>query len=146
MPKKLTHEREQAIREGFIKFPFPAFLGITLEELEYGSARMRLPFRRELTQGRDYIHGGAVTALCDSAVAFALATMIEEGENMLTIELKINFTAPADSDIIADAKIAHKGDYTAVGDVAVTDNQGKLIAKSLVTYFLRANKATGNTE
>jgi uncharacterized protein (TIGR00369 family) len=144
MPENLSRQRELEIRERFNRFPFPTYLGISIDGLEYGLARLRLPFRREITQGKDYIHGGAITALCDSAVAFALATMIGEGENMLTIELKINFTAPADTDIIAEAKIIHKGDYTAVGEVEVTDENGKLVAKSLVTYFLKNKEGGGN--
>ena len=109
---------------------------MVLEILEYGAARMKLPFRPQLTQGQDYIHGGAITSLCDSCVALALATMIERGEYMLTIELKTNYTAPADGDIFARARIIHRGNHTAVGEVDVTKSDGTLVAKSIVTYFL----------
>ena len=136
MPGKLTVQKEKQLREEFGRFPFPAFLGLQIDNLEYGSARLRLPFDQRLTQGQDYIHGGAIASLCDSSVAFALATMIEKGEYMLTIEFKINFTAPADNDVFADARIIHKGNHTAVGDVEVTKSDGTLVAKSIVTYFL----------
>jgi len=136
MPEAISKEKERKIREEFSKFPFPAHLGVVLESLEYGAARMKLPFRQQLTQGQDYIHGGAITSLCDSCVALALATMIDRGEYMLTIELKTNYTAPADGDIFARAHIIHKGNHTAVGEVDVTKSDGTLVAKSIVTYFL----------
>ena len=136
MPEEFSKEKEKKIREEFSKFPFPAHLGVVLEILEYGAARMKLPFRPQLTQGQDYIHGGAITSLCDSCVALALATMIERGEYMLTIELKTNYTAPADGDIFARARIIHRGNHTAVGEVDVTKSDGTLVAKSIVTYFL----------
>lgn len=136
MPEAISKEKERKIREEFSKFPFPAHLGVVLENLEYGAARMKLPFRPQLTQGQEYVHGGAITSLCDSCVALALATMIERGEYMLTIELKTNYTAPADGDIFAHARIIHKGNHTAVGEVDVTKSDGTLVAKSLVTYFL----------
>lgn len=140
MPKKISKETERKIREEFSKFPFPSYLGVKVESLEYGSARLKLPFRPELTQGQNYVHGGAITSLCDSCVALALATMIDKGEYMLTIELKTNYTAPADKDIFAHASIIHKGNHTAVGEVDVTKSDGTLVAKSIVTYFLYNNE------
>jgi uncharacterized protein (TIGR00369 family) len=69
-------------------------------------------------------------------VAFALATMIDGGEDMLTVELNVNFMAPADDDIFADAKIIHKGRRTVVGETEVRKADNTLIAKALVTYYL----------
>jgi uncharacterized protein (TIGR00369 family) len=140
MPKSIPKEKDRKIREEFSKFPFPAYLGVIIENLEYGTARLKLPFHPQLTQGQDYVHGGAITSLCDSSVALALATMIDRGEYMLTIELKTNYTAPADGDIFADARIIHKGNHTAVGEVDVTKSDGTLAAKSIVTYFLYSDE------
>jgi acyl-CoA thioesterase len=137
MSGRLSSKRKQQILSEFPRFPFPNHLGLEIEELRYGYARLKQPFKTELTQGHDYLHGGVITALCDSAVAFALATIINKGEDMLTIELKVNFTAPADDDVFADAKIIHKGKNTAVGEADVYKKDGTLVAKGIVTYFLR---------
>jgi uncharacterized protein (TIGR00369 family) len=136
MSEKLSRENEQKIRSAFVKFPFPQHLGFEITKLDYGYACMKLPYKHEITQGQNYIHGGAIASLGDSAVAFALATMIDGGENMLTIEFKINFTAPADDDIFAHAKIIHKGSKTAVGEADIKKSDGTLVAKSIVTYYL----------
>ncbi len=139
MSGKLSAQKEARIRAEFPKFPFPALVGFEIEKLEYGAARLTVKHRYDLTQGAGYLHGGVISALCDSSVAFALATMIDGGEDMLTVELKVNFMAPADDDISADAKIIHKGRKTAVGEVEVRKADNTLIAKALVTYYL--NKA-----
>ncbi len=136
MQNKLSAEKEAQIRAQFPKFPFPALIGLSIEKLKYGFARFKAAHRHELTQGMEFLHGGVISALCDSAVAFALATMIEDGERMLTVEMKINFIAPADDDIFAEARIIHKGRKTAVGEVEVRKADNVLIAKSLVTYYL----------
>lgn len=136
MSEKLSAEKEARIRAAFPAFPFPALLGVSIEKLEYGYSRMKVGHRHELTQGQDILHGGVISAVCDSAVAFALATMIEGGQNMLTIEMKVNFIAPADDDIFAEARIVHKGRKTAVGEVDVRKADETLIAKALVTYYL----------
>jgi len=136
MPEKLDGAIEAKIREQFPRYPFPAFLGIKIEELDFGHARLSLPIKDELTQGMGYIHGGAITSLCDTSVAAAIFTMLDDDEQILTIELKINFLAPAAGDIYAQAKILHKGRKTAVGEVDVSDLSGALIAKALVTYYI----------
>lgn len=101
-----------------------------------GEACLRLPFQGDLTQGNNIIHGGAISTLCDTAVAVALATMIGSFEGMVTIELKINFIAPADGDLLARAMIIHKGKSTAVGEVDVRKQDGTLAARGLITYHL----------
>jgi acyl-CoA thioesterase len=136
MPEKLDSVREAEIRADFPRYPFPAFLGIEIESLETGCARLSLNYRPELSQGMGFIHAGAITALCDTAVAVAVFTMTEPGEKVLTVELKVNFLAPADRDIVATAKILHKGRRTAVGEVDVNGADGALVAKALVTYYV----------
>lgn len=136
MSEKLSPQKEGKIRAEFPKFPFPALAGFRIDKLEYGAARLTVKHRDDLTQGSGYLHGGVISALCDSSVAFALATMIDGGQDMLTIELKVNFIAPADDDIFANARIAHKGRKTAVGEVEVRMADNTLIAKALVTYYL----------
>jgi uncharacterized protein (TIGR00369 family) len=136
MSEKLDSIKEAKIRQRFPEYPFPAYLGIKIETLELGRAQLTLKCRRELTQGMGYLHGGVITALCDTSVAMALFTMIEEDEKILTIELKVNFLAPADGKIRSLARIIHKGRRTAVGEVDVTNCSGTLLAKGLVTYYI----------
>jgi len=136
MPQKLDSAREAEIRADFPRYPFPAYLGIEIESLETGCARLSLKHKPELTQGMGYIHGGVLTSLCDTAVAVALFTITEEGEKILTVELKVNFLAPAAGDVLATAKILHKGRRTAVGEVDVIGADDALVAKALVTYYV----------
>ena len=63
--------------------------------------------------------------------------MVSRDENISTLEMKINYLKPlAGGDIIAEAKIIHRGTMTAIGDVEVKDGKGNLIAKGLVTYAI----------
>jgi uncharacterized protein (TIGR00369 family) len=136
MQEEIDRMLEAKIRDAFLKYPFPAFLGIKIDQLEHGCARLSLPHRGEFTQGIGYLHGGAITALCDTSVAVAIFTMLDDDEKILTIELKVNFLAPADGNIYALARILHKGRKTAVGEVDVADTGGTLVAKALVTYYI----------
>jgi acyl-CoA thioesterase len=136
MPEKLDSIKEAKIREKFPQYPLPSTLGMEIERLEYGMAGLHLRHKTELTQGGGFIHGGAISALCDTAAGVALHTMIDDADKILTIELKINFIAPASGDIYCLAKIIHKGRKTAVGEVDVTGESGELVAKGLLTFYI----------
>lgn len=96
--------------------------------------------RRELTQDTGAAHGGALTSLIDSVVGLALCTMLTSDDIITTIELKVNFIAPARLGVLkAEGGIVHKGSRIAVGDADVKDRNGKLIAKGIVTYMILGN-------
>jgi len=70
-------------------------------------------------------------------VGMALVGLIDKDENISTLEMKINYLKPLIAgDIIAEAKIVHRGTMTAIGDVDVRDEKGNLIAKGLATYAI----------
>jgi len=117
--------------------PFYNHLGIYLTGLGAGRAELRIKVTKRLTQGAGVAHGGVAAALIDSAVGLALCTMIEEEEFITTVELKVNFTAPAQLGLLkASGHIIHKGKRIAVGEAEVKDQKRRLIAKGLVTYII----------
>ncbi len=113
------------------------FLGIEVVRTAPGSARLRLPWRLELTQPLGYIHGGIIATLADAAAGWALFQSVSRPEGCTTLEMKINFLSPVvKAAMVADAKVLRLGHSTAVIDVDVRAAR-TLCAKSLVTYFVR---------
>jgi acyl-CoA thioesterase len=74
----------------------------------------------------------------DSAVGLALCTLLKHRELITTVELKVNFIAPAKTHarLRATGNILHKGKRIAVGEAEVRDLNGALVAKGLVTYLV----------
>ena len=117
--------------------PFWSLLGMELTDIKKGWAKIRLPFTKKLANGIGVAHGGAIFSPADSAVGMALIGLVNKDENISTLEMKINYLRPlAEGEIIAEAKIVHKGTTTAIGDVEVRDGKGTLIAKGLATYAI----------
>jgi len=120
--------------------PFWKLLGMEVVDVKKGWAIVRLPYTDKLAQPDGVAHGGAIFSPADAAVAVALLGLIDKGETLLTIEMKINYIkAVREGDIIAEAKIIHKGGKTAIGDVEVRNSEGDLIAKCLATYMIIKN-------
>jgi len=120
--------------------PFWALLGMELAEIRKGWAKLRIPIDEKLNNAIGLVHGGAIFSVADSAVGMALVGMIHRNENISTLEMKINYIRPAKGgELIAEAKIIHKGNQTAVGEVEVRDETQNLIAKGLATYAIFNN-------
>ena len=113
-------------------------LGMEVTEIKEGESRIQMPFKQDLTHPYGIVHGGAIASLADSAVAMALISLVEPEDRITTIEFKINFFAPiSKGELEAHAKIIHKGSKTAVGDVEVINEEGKLVAKVIATYSIK---------
>jgi acyl-CoA thioesterase len=117
--------------------PFWSLIGMEIVLLKKGWAKIRLPFTEKLANSSGVAHGGAIFSPADSAVGMALVGMLEKGENISTLEMKINYLKPfSGGEILAEARIIHRGTQTAVGDVVVRDGNGDFIAKGLATYAI----------
>ena len=119
------------------KMPFYRFMGIRLVGVGWGRSEIRLKVGRGLTQNAGFAHGGVSAALIDSAVGLALCTMIDSKSSIRTIDLHVNFLAPArPGSLTARGRIIHRGKRTAVGDCEFTDEARKLVSKGTATYLI----------
>lgn len=133
----ITPAKAKIQRQKFQNTPFAQTLGMKIVKLKPGYAELSLAYQKKITQPYGFMHGGAIAALADTVAATAIHTLLEPEDKMVSIELKINYLAPVTKGkIVASAKVIHKGRKTAVTDVDIKDNEGKLCAKSIVTYML----------
>ena len=120
--------------------PYYTLLNMKILEVKDGYARLTMKLEEKHLQFLKTVHGGAVASLADSAAAWATVGSSGLETIPVTVEMKINFLAPVESGLLtAEARIVHKGKTISLSDVEVKDNEGRLIAKSLVTYYLRRN-------
>jgi uncharacterized protein (TIGR00369 family) len=119
--------------------PFVRHLGLRLERLEPDRALLAMPFSEPLVTIGDVVHGGAVSSLIDTAAMAAAWSTPGLPENIrgTTVGLSIQFLATARSrELVADATVIRRGRSLCYCEVDVTDSDGQLVAKGLVTYKL----------
>ncbi len=109
--------------------PFSRLLGTKLTRFEKGQAELRLDLNPDHLQQHGFAHGGVVSYLADNALTYAGGSVLG---NVLTSEMKINYTRPAKGEVlIARAHVISSGKSQAVCrcDVfVVLDGQEKLCA------------------
>ena len=105
--------------------PFEEYLGMKIEEAAGGRSVLTMPFRGKHAQGQGLMHGGAVTALADTAVAMAIKSLLPEGASFVTTELSVKFHAPIhEGTVTARAEAVMEGERTVRGTAEVLDGQG----------------------
>ena len=102
-------------------------LGMQVLEIKPGSALLRMKVREDMLNGHQTCHGGLISALADSAFAFACNSY-----NELTVasSFSIDFMAPArQSDVLTArcTEISRTG-RTGIYDASVTNQHGERIA------------------
>jgi acyl-CoA thioesterase len=114
---KTMYERDPASRA----------LGMTLDEIRPGYARMCMPVRANMLNGHGTCHGGYIFMLADSAFAFAC-----NSHNHVTVGAgcTIDYLAPArEGDLLtAEAVEQALGGKTGIYDIVVTSQDGRKVA------------------
>lgn len=130
------------IRSSFVRQNFLALLGAELESVEPGQVVISCRRREDLTQQQGFLHGGLVTSIADVTCGYTALTVIPEGQEVLTVEFKINLLRPVTGrKIIAAGSVIKAGKSLAITEAEVTDaDSGKIVAKMLATMIPAARK------
>ncbi len=113
----------------------PANIGELLgtEEIETDAERGYFKGRyqgvQSMSNGRNIIQGGMLGAMLDNAMARAAMAHMGPGRHVMSLEMKVNFMAPAPlSSIIGEGWVVKMGRSIAFLEARLTDEGGKLLA------------------
>jgi acyl-CoA thioesterase len=117
----------QAAQAMFERDPASRALGMRLDEVRPGYARMSMAVRPDMINGHRCCHGGFIFMLADSALAFAANA---RNQAAVAAGAAIDFLAQAlEGEVLtAEASEQGGGGRSAIIDVRVTDAAGKLVA------------------
>jgi len=126
------------IRKVIEVMPFSKNLGMEVEDVSEGYAKLRLHFKPENTTAANALHGGAIASLIDTTGAMAAWTTAEIGKPKYfgsTVGVNVNYLSGAiGEDILAEGRILKRGKEIIYTDVRVENEAGKLLAQGTVTY------------
>lgn len=102
-------------------------IGIEIDAMAPGYAKLRMRVRPEMLNGFKICHGGYITTLADSAFAFACNS---RNELTLAAGIVVDFIAPAQLDdvLTAEARESSLSGRTGIYDATVRNQRGEVIA------------------
>ncbi len=83
------------VRRIFERAKFVESLGIELVEFGDGWCETRVAVTPALEQQHGFVHAGVLMTLADHTCGGAAATMVPEGQDVITVENKVSFLRPA---------------------------------------------------
>ena len=131
----ITDERMRRAAEGLRSLAFSRLIGMELTELAHGKAVITVGMRDELSRPGGILHGGVTATVIDTAMAFAVRTLLDESAETATIDLTVHYLRPHSvGDIICTARVVRAGKRIFTVEADVANEDGKLIATGLSTY------------
>lgn len=123
---------EDRIRQSFAAQSLMATFGATLARVEEGAVEIEAPILPGSLQQHGFAHAGLTFAIGDSAAGYAALSVLPEGYEVLTTEMKVNLLAPGQGDLlVARGKVIKPGRRLVIvqADVfALTDGKETHIA------------------
>ncbi len=114
---------------------FFEYLGMSIERATPEEAVVRMHVPRQLLSPHGLVHGGAISALIDTAIGIAVACRLAPGDRTATHELNINYISfAAKPTVIATARVLRVSRTVAHTEAEVRGEDGTLIAKALGTF------------
>ena len=126
----LTDEELSRLREAINHVPYALLLGINFEDARRGAATLSMSARPELERFGGIMHGGALASLADSAAAFAVLPMLEDGEQTFTVDLTLHYLRPVTGGkLTAHARVLRAGRRVATVSVEIFNESGALVGR-----------------
>lgn len=117
--------------------PYFSLLSMKIREIRIGNSLLEIDLARKHLQPFGLVHGGAISSLVDAAAFWSVFAEVDEDMGMTTVDLKVNYLAPAVSGILtARGRRIRLGKTLGLADAEVTDEDGKIIAHGTSTLML----------
>jgi acyl-CoA thioesterase len=118
--------------------PFADLLGVHRAAMGDGRSRFELAIRADHMNPHGVVHGGVVYTLVDYAMGGALTSRLAPGERCATLEIKINYLAPATAGrLAAEARVVERSARIGVLEARVQDEAARLIALATGTFYIQ---------
>lgn len=124
------------IESGEPIMPFAALLGFSVKSVELGQAVIEFEMAEHHVNTMGTLHGGVFCAIADTAMGVAFATMLEEGETLTTLALKIDYLKPIwKGKLLVLGKVVKKGKMTGLVECDILDENKQLVSRASSTYM-----------
>lgn len=134
---KLNPDYKKAVTGVVNGSPYFSLLSMEIKDLGWGTSLLEIEVAQKHLQPFGFVHGGVIGSLIDAATFWAVFPQVEREVGLTTIELKVNYLAPAkEGRLVAEGRCIKKGKTLALGEAYVRNDKGNLIAHGTSTMIV----------
>ena len=93
----MNHELKAYLDERLKNNHFIHHMGLVLDEVDSGEARMSITVESHHLQQNGFMHGGVTATLLDVVTGIAAYTAVPKEKNVVTADLKVSYLNPSTS-------------------------------------------------
>jgi acyl-CoA thioesterase len=130
---------EELQKRGRDANPFFNLMGIEVVSFGDGEATLAMEVRADMLNGAGWLQGGIYTALSDEAMALALFTALDEGDQIATISETTSFFRGVQSGkIVAEGRVSRMGRQVAFakGRVMADGAEGPVLSQTSASFSI----------
>jgi uncharacterized protein (TIGR00369 family) len=117
--------------------PFFSLLSMEIKDLQWGTSLLEVKLEEKHLQPFGMVHGGAIASVVDAAAFWAVFPQVEKGMGLTTVEMKLNYLAPAQKGkLLAQGRCIKMGRTLALGETYVRNGEGALVAHGTATMMV----------
>ena len=145
--KRFNSEYLEAVTDRVNACPYFTLLSMEVKDLGWGESLLEVVVQEKHLQPFGMVHGGVYSSLVDAAAFWAVYPQIDEDVGMTTVEMKLNYLAPAlNSYMIARGKGIKVGKTLCLGEASIEDENGKLLVYGTETMMIIKDMKLQNSE
>lgn len=135
--KRLNPEYIKQVMESVNQSPYFRLISMRLVHFELGSSITHVEVNEQHLQPFGVVHGGVFASLIDAAAFWAVYPEIPEESAMTSVDLKLNYLAPATTGLlIAHGKRIKIGRTLGLGEAQILDTSGRILAHGISTLMV----------
>lgn len=127
--------------------PYFRLQSMVIAGLGPGTSRLEIALGDKHLQPFGLVHGGVFSSLVDAAGFWALYTQTDPRLGLTTVEMKLNYLAPAAAGrLIGLGRAIKLGKTLGLAEARVEDQEGRLLAHGTVTLMALESLSLGGQE
>jgi uncharacterized protein (TIGR00369 family) len=137
---RLNPQYSEALANLVNQCPYFKLLSMEIKDLQWGTSILEVQLEEKHLQPFGNVHGGVMASVVDASAFWAVFPQVEAGKGLTTVEVKLNYLAPAQKGkLIAQGRCIRIGKTLALGEAQVKDDHGTLISHGTATMMVVPN-------
>ena len=138
--RKLNPQYVEAVSALANRCPYFTLLSMSIRDIGIGYSLLDIEVQNKHLQPFEAVHGGVFASIIDAAAFWAVFPEVDENLGMTTVDLKVNYLAPAQSGkLIARGRRIKHGKTLSLGEAEVINQENTILAHGTSTLMVLQN-------
>ncbi|MFQ6078096.1 MAG: PaaI family thioesterase [Thermodesulfobacteriota bacterium] len=138
--RNLNPQYVEAVSALVNRCPYFTLLSMSIRDIGIGYSLLDIDVQNKHLQPFEAVHGGVFASIIDAAAFWAVFPEVDENVGMTSVDLKVNYLAPAQSGkLIARGRRIKLGKTLSLGEAEVINQENTILAHGTSTLMVLRN-------